>query len=929
MSRLAPLSSVCGLAACMALGAVAPARAQEVITLKAARRDTIVARATVTAAFTVLNRLRDSVTVTPVVEAPKDWTVLMGGMQLTIGPSSSEMLMTSVAVPMKTVAGVYVIRVRALCPQLPDGAIDSVIVLVPARRGIDLAVVDRPSFVVSGKTYSADVMVRNRGNQTSRVRVSSKSSLGTVIRPDTVIELNADESRTIPLQVRTPAGLETAIDDVLEIAARSGDSTTEASARVMMVPQPDRKIEEYLKVPTRVNVRAASTNGVSPVEILGRGSIRDGSETEADFLFRAPTGRFAPFGERDEYRLDLTAPNWRARLGDQFFMLSPLTSASQPGMGAGLEAKTWGGALSFGGYGQQFRRSPAKGNEAAAFVTARPIENGSVTLNVVNRTGGNSPAHIGSVAAAYKYAAFRGDGELARSNTNSGGMARSLRFSGAGGGYSIDAGHHAADTAFTGVMRGSSHDHVNASARPFELVSFAFNAGSHRTDLSLTTGVPYKERLDMGVLTATFADRFALELTGVERNTTVVGVRMDGRQRGVRARGDQPTIIGLLSAEAEAGRARDVSATTRTYSRFSVAARRTLRTGSLGAWAERYSGGSITQGTDGTFTLGGDASVRMGPSSTLTLSGYATRQSVVTASWNSQIDALVTRTLRNGNSVSLRTRIMGGGALTASQQSVAYLEYGMPLRLPISRLRTPGRVYGRVVDSETGQGVAGALVRLGPQVAITDREGKVAFGGVRGGEHRLSMSQETSFADAVFVGDPTLLVDSAQSQPTTFQLAIARSARLEVDVRRFAITRTGVAGAPDSLAEAGSVENATLVLAGERDTLYRTTAANGKAIFTDVPPGHWTITVRGDAPAFHRFDPDRLQLTLAPGESQTFQFRLIPRRRDVQILGTSQELTPTVADPKTAVPSTNVRTPRPQDKKKERQDRQEQDRQSQ
>jgi hypothetical protein len=65
-----------------------------------------------------------------------------------------------------------------------------------------------------------------------------------------------------------------------------------------------------------------------------------------------------------------------------------------------------------------------------------------------------------------------------------------------------------------------------------------------------------------------------------------------------------------------------------------------------------------------------------------------------------------------------------------------------------------------------------------------------------------------------------------------------------------------------------------------------------------VPPGTWRITIRGDAPAFHRFDPDRIELTLAPGETKAIAFRLVPRRREVQLIGDGQELRPTTADPK-------------------------------
>jgi hypothetical protein len=243
-----------------------------------------------------------------------------------------------------------------------------------------------------------------------------------------------------------------------------------------------------------------------------------------------------------------------------------------------------------------------------------------------------------------------------------------------------------------------------------------------------------------------------------------------------------------------------------------------------------------------------------------------------------------------------------------SDQSVAYLEYGMPVRLPIARLRTSGRVYGRVVDQASGRGVSGALVRLGPQVAITDRQGQVAFGGVPAGEHRLSMTQETSIANAVFVGDPTIRVDSTQRRPVRFELAITEGARVDVDVRRFAAVRTGVANAPDSLADAGPLEGISLMLVRGRDTLYETTGTNGRMSFTDVPPGAWLLTVASEAPAFQRFDPDRAELALEAGEATQITFRLVPRKREVQIIGEGEELRAKAAPSPAGAPA---RPPKP------------------
>jgi hypothetical protein len=121
--------------------------------------------------------------------------------------------------------------------------------------------------------------------------------------------------------------------------------------------------------------------------------------------------------------------------------------------------------------------------------------------------------------------------------------------------------------------------------------------------------------------------------------------------------------------------------------------------------------------------------------------------------------------------------------------------------------------------------------------------------------------------------------------------------------------------------DAGPLSNATLVLTGERDTLYRTTGENGKATFTDVPPGTWVIAIRGDAPAFHRFDPDRLDLELKPGETKALSFKLVPRRREVQIIGDGIELKSTTADPKSAQQSTGTRIIRPHENRQDRQDK--------
>lgn len=881
-------------AALLLVGAYAPAGAQDgALRIRATRSDTIRAGVTATASFAVTNGRPDSVEALPHLQLPADWTVLMGSAALRIGPGGSEVLMVSVAVPARAPAGVYPVRVSVTTSTDVTAAPDSVLVLVPQRRALDATLLDRPGFTVSGTMYDVSFLVRNRGNVAAEVRLATRSSLGVAMLPTRSVRLAADEARVIRLSVRAPADLESARDDVIELdAIDAADSLVSAqvSARVTVVPEPDRTIEEYLKVPTQVRLRAGSSDAVSPFEVTGHGLVRDGSPAQLDFLFRGPTGPFSAFGERDEYSAQLTAPGWRARVGDQFFTASHLTGAAQPGFGLGADVTR--GMFSFTGHGQQFRRDPKKGSELGASAGVRLTDRAHLSAQFVDRDAGELPGTVGSATASLDGALLRASAEIARSTGPSGaGSARTARLSGTWADVAYDAGHLHADTAFSGAAHGSSHNYVGASSHHLDGVSFALSGSNYRTDASRSTGVPYVERLDIGTASATLLERYTLELAMVARGATIAGAGHRSTQRGVRARAEQDWRFGTLSFEGEWGRAQEPDLSANDFTDFSFTSRRTLAPGAVALWGERYSGGSITKGLSGTTTIGGDASLRLSRTMDVRMLAYATRIRTADGEWHSQFDAMVSHRLPTGSTISLRTRVLGGGSFSSSREkSVAYLEYGVPLRVPVSRLRTTGRVVGRVVDATSQQGVPGALVRLGPQVAITDDRGRVAFGGVPGGEHRLSMSQETSFANAVFVGDPTLRVDSTRVQPTTFELAIATSARVAIGVRRLVVARRGVDGAADSLADGGVVSNATLVLAGDRDTLYRTTGENGAAFFTDVPPGRWSVSIRGDAPAFHRFDPDRVEFTLAPGESKALVFRLVPRRRDVQIIGAGQEL---------------------------------------
>jgi hypothetical protein len=248
-------------------------------------------------------------------------------------------------------------------------------------------------------------------------------------------------------------------------------------------------------------------------------------------------------------------------------------------------------------------------------------------------------------------------------------------------------------------------------------------------------------------------------------------------------------------------------------------------------------------------------------------------------------DVRLSQLLPMGGELSARVRLGGRDVHEAAiGQKLAYLEYSTPLQLPTGPTRSPGRVQGRVVDRQTGRGVEGALVRLGPQAAITDGDGRVEFAGLPAGAYRVSLAQQLSSGSTVFSGNPDVEVDNVSRAPTRFAVAIEPAGRISGLVRRMVLARTGIGGAPDSLADGGPMQGIGVVLAGVRDTLYRTTDLAGGFEFTDVPSGSWTLIVVGEVPDQTQWEVEKVPVALKSGGQERVAFRLVPRRRRVRIV---------------------------------------------
>ena len=859
-------------------------------TLVIAARDTAVVVAgpgtTITTALRISNRGTVRSALTPELTLPADWSAPMGTRPFTLAAGETDSWIIGLRIPARAPAGRYQVGVMAEDSATHAIVRDSLAIEVSVRRGLELSLTNRPTYAVSGSAYRASFLLRNRGNVRTTVTLRGTSALGGSVALDsTRITMAAGASLSLAANVETRTTSAQAQDDVLELyAADQADSTNtaQASARVTIV-QEANMTEPLHRVATQVRLRAANASaGVSPYEISGGGQLRDGGSEQVSFVFRGAPGTTSQFGDQDEYRVELRGSNYTARAGDALYRVSSLSSGGQMGFGSSVDVRA--GSMSAGGFAQRFRFQPGSPTERGVYVAATGADlfaAPQLTLSGMSRTGGLFAGKvIGTALTLAPLNVMTIELEGARSSGAAGdGTASTVRVTG-GERVHYDVGHIAGDDRFAGVTRGAVHDYASLTARLITDLQLNVSTGSHHSN-GVVLGLFAPQDFHSSTIGVDYQSRVTLQYSSLTKSSFFAATRYDESLSGLFARASQ--TFGLVRTWAGAGSGIASSATSgrHGYHEFTAGVNADVAGSSLSFYGEMSKGMAVTRGADNVLTLGSDGRVRIRSGTYLTYNGFQT--TAAEGEHNTQLDAGLSQLLSTGSTVSLRVRLLSN-AIDPRGREVAFVEYAMPLKVPVGRVHSAGRVRGRVVDQETGMGVAGTLVRLGPQAAITDGEGRVAFAGLPAGEYRLAIAQQATQAATVFTGDPTVRIDSARMVPTTFSLSVERAGIVAGTVRRMVVARTGIEASADSLADGGALGEVAVALVGVRDTLYATTDDAGAYRFGEVASGSYVLRMVSEAPSGTRWEPSEIDVSVKPAVTRQVAFRLIPRRRAVQMI---------------------------------------------
>jgi hypothetical protein len=866
------------------------AEAQSRVVAHPTHRDTLTVQpgSTVTVAFDVQNGSNGAAIAHPQIVVPKGWSVVIGSAPFGIAARTHDTWLLGV-VPGSTVpAGTYVVQ-ATVTVGAEAAQVDSAVIRVLEHHGLDVYPGEAPSYAMSGDGYPVRFFVHNAGNVLATFSLRAMTSFGTPLSLDRR-SVTVQPGATMAVNGRAVSGRpELATREcIVELTAiDQSDSTVSSSAstRTTIVPRSIGWLDQMSTVPGELMLRSVGRgSGVAPASLSGSGPLSPSNNAQLDFLFRAPVDGPAIFGERDEYRASLTSDNYRVRLGDQLFGFSQLTSSWTPGFGAEVSGQRSG--LTGGFYVKDNRWDPTPRTERALAVGTSTSAPFAVSFIGIDRPGDTGfGARVGSVAAQAHLGGFgRLEVESALSDSGGiGGEAHRARLAGDVSMLTYDLNVIHATRDFAGRDRGETMAHAGMSAR---LTDWATISGNGSTFAFVPATAPGgSNRLQSGNVEASFlSDRFAVGYEGMTRSDSGSYVSLDGAQRGLRVRGGVPIGTLNLTTSLAGGFARDAGADSHRYQSVTVSLHARLGdVGSMELFGQRTSGMIFEMnGSNG----GATATLRLPQSSSFAVSAFGNVPFGERSMFFAQVDAELSHRLANGMTLALRDRLSRYAWRTDGPRSnLIFLELHAPLRIPTGRARSTGLARGRIIDEETGLGVGGALVRLGSEAAVSDSRGRVTFASLAPGRYQASVDGAPSShaPDAMLTGDVAIDVPRESRQPVDFSLSLVRGGQVRVGVRQLDFTTT--LATADSLVDAGAFANAMIALVGARDTIYQITNQDGVADFRDIPVGRWSVKmIAGPLPSAHTIDVDERTVVVRAGERATVGFRVVPKRRAIQLM---------------------------------------------
>ncbi|MBU0528665.1 hypothetical protein KKF86_02790 [bacterium] len=299
-----------------------------------------------TIVFRISNQNNYTVSLNAKLSAPTNWRLFFNE-TITIQENSVTILPIGVMIPFATQPGFYQILLELNNSEINYKEVINVDTYVLMRIDIEVKLVDAPKFALAGREISADFSIYNKSNSPRKIHLQSSAS---TINGAKSITLDIGESKVVNVICSTDPNLKTNSRQLIDLSVSSGPFQKDDKTYVTVVPAKSYRTDKYHRLPSKFsamylyrNRNLAEYNGFQG-EFYSRGSLDPENKHHLEISARGPD-QFdnTTLGLYDEYYLNYNSTNFQIFIGDDTYLLTPLTEFGRYGTGilAGFNNKKY------------------------------------------------------------------------------------------------------------------------------------------------------------------------------------------------------------------------------------------------------------------------------------------------------------------------------------------------------------------------------------------------------------------------------------------------------------------------------------------------------------------------------------------------------------------------------------------------------------
>jgi hypothetical protein len=883
----------------------------------------------VTASFLISNHTREEEEFKEELNLPDGWQEIASDeFSLRLKPDQQQVRVVAFFVPLTSPAGSHQIS-YSVRSQRDYNIIDSdsiAVVVLPILK-LEILVEDSPEIVIAGETYKVGLLLVNKGNSKTNIKLQAKSHpvYPVEIEPSE-ITLEAGKSQIIKLKIKTDEKLKKRINNILEIKAEAEEIGKEVvsvrkTSSVEIIPKVTGEFNRYHRLPIQMTLIGAGQDGKVGLqaEFFGQGSLDEERKRRVEFLFRGPdiqdrTRR----GKRDELQLSYCYEHSDLHFGDRGYSLSPLTERFSYGRGA--EANTHRGDFGVGAFYVENRWEEPKTRKVGTYLAYQFNDRFGIKGNFLSKNKYSTPSFKGydvkifsiqteikpnekidlDLEGGFSHGEREGKlSDLAFRIDLDGRLFNLIR-------YSFEKTH--AGPKYFGYYNDADYTNGTITFPIYRKLrgSLSYRSCKNNLDIDSTKSTANREKSYQSSIfySFPFGTNISLDYKDLIREDWVLPANYNYKEKALRLGIAQTFGQFSLHTQIERGRFEDMLLSIRNdnlerysfYTSFRPSYRETYNL------YARIGHSSFTGSPKRTKSVGISGSWDIKDNISCSLNYLRDDIDSEKKQVTNNIFSTFTYTLPNSHILVFKGQ-WSRYEQTKKEEFSFLTMYTIPLKIPVSKKKSIGVLKGKVYDQEKLEKppIKEVVLTANGATAITNEKGEFIFPSLEPGTYYLQVEKNSIGLNRVTSEKLPIVIDIKGGEITKIEIGVVTSCRISGRVAVFdpnTDKRFGdqgstpkdslfLIGSGEAKKEEGVLGNILIVATNREEVLRQLTDEKGWFCFEDMRPGEWTLRVsdyNSVLPAHYYLEQKEFQIELKPGEEKKVAIRVLPRFRPIQII---------------------------------------------